>query len=138
RTYSAGVRGQGRHQQLHPFEGDAGRKSSLPELGKDSGRSRCRTRNSGRPSRAIGVTDPRLIELQEALEGLDVSLTTLRVAIRRFRSRPPNSTLALTRTHRGRGIAIIPGSVKQARLQAGLSLAEVAGKEITRVAVWYV
>ena len=57
------------------------------------------------------MTDPRLVELQEALEGLDVSLTTLRVAIRRFRSRPPNSTLALTRTHRGRGIAIIPDIV---------------------------
>ena len=44
----------------------------------------------------------------------------------------------MARLGRRRGIDVVPGSVKQARQEAGLTLAEVAGDEVTRVAIWYV
>jgi tetratricopeptide (TPR) repeat protein/transcriptional regulator with XRE-family HTH domain len=42
--------------------------------------------------------------------------------------------------HRGRrrGVEIKPGTVKQARSEAGLSLAQVAGSEISRTAIYFV
>lgn len=39
------------------------------------------------------------------------------------------------RSTRGRGLELKPGSVKQAREEAGLSLAQVAGKDLSRTAV---
>ena len=42
------------------------------------------------------------------------------------------------RRGRRRGIEIKPGTVKQARADAGLSLAEVAGSEISRTAIYFV
>lgn len=36
------------------------------------------------------------------------------------------------------GVSVIPERVRQARKEAGLSLAEVAGGEVTRVAIWYI
>ncbi|MHB8587341.1 MAG: tetratricopeptide repeat protein [Candidatus Dormibacteraceae bacterium] len=42
------------------------------------------------------------------------------------------------RRGRRRGIEIKPGSVKQARSEAGLSLAQVAGGEISRTAIYFV
>jgi len=57
------------------------------------------------------------------------------------RSAATTSALSLTRTHqkgRRKGIDVVPGSVKTARLEAGMSLADVAGTEVTRVAIWYV
>src|ERR1700737_2418456 len=42
------------------------------------------------------------------------------------------------RPGRRRGIEIRPGTVKQARLAAGLSLGQVAGTEISRTAIYFV
>src|ERR1019366_7043009 len=42
------------------------------------------------------------------------------------------------RRGRRRGIEIKPGTVKQARSDAGLSLAQVAGGEISRTAIYFV
>src|SRR6202165_839594 len=42
------------------------------------------------------------------------------------------------RRGRRRGIEIKPGTVKQARSEAGLSLAQVAGGEISRTAIYFV
>jgi tetratricopeptide (TPR) repeat protein/DNA-binding XRE family transcriptional regulator len=42
------------------------------------------------------------------------------------------------RRGRRRGIEIKPGTVKQARAEAGLSLAQVAGNEISRTAIYFV
>src|ERR1700676_4281968 len=42
------------------------------------------------------------------------------------------------RRGRRRGIEIKPGTVKQARADAGLSLAQVAGGEISRTAIYFV
>ena len=42
------------------------------------------------------------------------------------------------RRGRRRGVEIKPGSVKQARAEAGLSLAQVAGGEISRTAIYFV
>src|SRR5450759_2068405 len=42
------------------------------------------------------------------------------------------------RRGRRRGVEIKPGTVKQARFEAGLSLAQVAGGEISRTAIYFV
>src|SRR5580692_3673249 len=42
------------------------------------------------------------------------------------------------RRGRRRGVEIKPGTVKQARSDAGLSLAQVAGSEISRTAIYFV
>src|ERR1700674_2616529 len=42
------------------------------------------------------------------------------------------------RRGRRRGVEIKPGTVKQARADAGLSLAQVAGSEISRTAIYFV
>src|SRR5450759_2156867 len=42
------------------------------------------------------------------------------------------------RRGRRRGVEIKPGTVKQARAEAGLSLAQVAGNEISRTAIYFV
>src|SRR5487761_323551 len=42
------------------------------------------------------------------------------------------------RRGRRRGVEIKPGTVKQARAEAGLSLAQVAGDEISRTAIYFV
>jgi tetratricopeptide (TPR) repeat protein/DNA-binding XRE family transcriptional regulator len=42
------------------------------------------------------------------------------------------------RRGRRRGVEIKPGTVKQARFEAGLSLAQVAGSEISRTAIYFV
>src|SRR6202171_2937252 len=42
------------------------------------------------------------------------------------------------RRGRRRGVEIKPGTVKQARSEAGLSLAQVAGTEISRTAIYFV
>src|ERR1700682_2547373 len=42
------------------------------------------------------------------------------------------------RRGRRRGVEIKPGTVKQARADAGLSLAQVAGGEISRTAIYFV
>src|SRR6202162_250949 len=42
------------------------------------------------------------------------------------------------RRGRRRGVEIKPGTVKQARAEAGLSLAQVAGTEISRTAIYFV
>src|SRR5216684_8425293 len=42
------------------------------------------------------------------------------------------------RRGRRRGVEIKPGTVKQARSDAGLSLAQVAGGEISRTAIYFV
>src|ERR1700731_1951730 len=42
------------------------------------------------------------------------------------------------RRGRRRGVEIRPGTVKQARADAGLSLAQVAGGEISRTAIYFV
>ncbi len=44
----------------------------------------------------------------------------------------------LGRRGRRRGVEIKPGTVKQARFEAGLSLAQVAGGEISRTAIYFV
>jgi len=58
---------------------------------------------------------------------------------------PPQSLRAsrlavLAPGHKGRrrGVDVIPGSVRAARTESGLSLAELAGGSISRVAIWYV
>src|ERR1700682_5649230 len=52
----------------------------------------------------------------------------------------PRETGRATSGRRGRrrGIEIRPGTVKQARLEAGLSLGQVAGTEISRTAIYFV
>src|SRR3982074_3006001 len=42
------------------------------------------------------------------------------------------------RRGRRRGVEIKPGTVKQARSEAGLSLAQVAGNQISRTAIYFV
>src|SRR5579864_2638796 len=42
------------------------------------------------------------------------------------------------RRGRRRGVEIKPGTVKQARAEAGLSLGQVAGSEISRTAIYFV
>src|SRR5579859_2563333 len=42
------------------------------------------------------------------------------------------------RRGRRRGVEIRPGSAKQARLEAGLSLGQVAGDQISRTAIYFV
>src|ERR1700693_4273031 len=42
------------------------------------------------------------------------------------------------RRGRRRGVEIKPGTVKQARFEAGLSLAQVAGSELSRTAIYFV
>src|SRR3979490_3406419 len=42
------------------------------------------------------------------------------------------------RRGRGQGVEIKPGTAKQARLDAGLSLGQVAGGEISRTAIYFV
>ena len=51
---------------------------------------------------------------------------------------PREIAKASGRRGRRRGVAIKPGTVKQARSDAGLSLAQVAGSEISRTAIYFV
>src|ERR1700681_43060 len=52
----------------------------------------------------------------------------------------PRGTGKATSGRRGRrrGVEIKPGTVKQARSEAGLSLAQVAGNELSRTAIYFV
>jgi tetratricopeptide (TPR) repeat protein len=61
------------------------------------------------------------------------------VSVRPDRIEPiTQSGKASGRRGRRRGVEIRPGSVKQARREAGLSLGQVAGREISRTAIYFV
>jgi transcriptional regulator with XRE-family HTH domain len=47
-------------------------------------------------------------------------------------ARPPERTLVTRRGRRGPGVPIIPSRVRQARIERGLSLADLAGAEVSR------
>src|ERR1700736_1097720 len=53
-------------------------------------------------------------------------------------ARPSSTPTTSGRRGRRKGIEIKPGTVKRARSEAGLSLAQVAGGEISRTAIYFV
>lgn len=73
-----------------------------------------------------------LDETKRCLFFLDRQLATLKESPER---EPSELELRPQRRGRRRGIEIIPGRVKQAREEAGLSLRDVAGVDVTRAAI---
>jgi len=74
-----------------------------------------------------------LFELERQLRDFEATSE----ADRRSAVRPPQFA-PVRRLGRHRGIDVVPGRVRAARNEAGLSLAELAGKDITKVAIWYI
>jgi DNA-binding XRE family transcriptional regulator len=81
----------------------------------------------------------RLHKMAEVLEGQYRELVASEGAIPQSLRASRLAVLSPGRKGRRRGVDIIPGSVRAARIEAGLSLAEIAaGSGVSRVAVWYV
>lgn len=81
----------------------------------------------------------RLHKMGEVLEGQYRELLAAEGIAPRTLRESRLAVLSPGRKGRRRGVDIVPGSVRAARAEAGLSLAELAGNgPVSRVAIWYV
>lgn len=80
----------------------------------------------------------RLHKMAEVLEGQYRELLAAEGVAPRTLRDSRLAVLSPGRKGRRRGVDVIPGSVRAARAEAGLSLADIAGRSVTRTAIWYI
>lgn len=85
---------------------------------------------------AVDVVKHALYVLNRAHEDLERQFGLFPATAEIPPARPVSPlTLSRTRRHREKGIDVVPGSVRRARLEAGLSLAKVADHQVSSVLI---